>query len=118
MAPIKTAPGSDVSWGQLRPGRVSEWEERDGKVTLIVPRYGRGPIGSLLARLLRARPGNVHLDEVGSFVWRRIDGVATVAELADAMRREFGEKIEPVEDRLVLFMKTLLRGRFATITTR
>jgi len=82
-----------------------------------MPRLGLGRIARKIESLFRGRPYRVHLDAVGSFVWLRLDGEATVAEIADAMHREFGDKVEPVEDRLVNFLRTLERGRFVKIGT-
>ena len=101
----------------MRPSRNCNWEDGDDYVTILVPRLGRGPIAKRFERLFRTRPFQVHLDPVGSFVWKRLDGTATVAEIAEAMHAEFGEKIEPVEDRLVQFLRTLMRGRFVSMVT-
>jgi hypothetical protein len=106
-----------VSWSEVRPDRICTWEEGEKGVTLLVPRLGRGRIARKIERLFRGKPYRVNLDTVGSFVWRRLDGDATVAQIADAMHREFGERVEPVEDRLVTFLRTLERGRFVKIST-
>jgi hypothetical protein len=108
---------NQVSWSEVRPDRSCEWEEGEKGVTLLVPRLGRSRIARRIEHLVRGKPYRVHLDAVGSFVWRHLDGAATVREIADAMHREFGEKVEPVEDRLVTFLRTLERGRFVKIET-
>jgi len=41
----------------------------------------------------------IRLDERGSYTWRLLDGERTVAELAEALRFEYGEQVEPAEDR-------------------
>ena len=106
-----------VSWSEVRPGRMCNWEEGDDGVTLLVPRLGHGRIARKMERLFGGRPYRVHLDAVGSFVWLHLDGDATVAEIAGAVHDEFGERIEPVEDRLVQFLRTLEKGRFVSIDT-
>jgi len=68
--------------------------------------------------MLRASPYRARLDEVGTFVWRRCDGATSVARIAEEMRAEFGERIEPAEDRLVTFLQRLLRGKFVTVSTQ
>ena len=100
---------------ELRPSRVCAWEQDDRGVTLLPPRFGRGPVGRALERWLRPRPYRIRLDAVGTFVWNRCDGSRTVAEIAGQLRDEFGEKVEPAEDRLVSFLSTLLRERFASV---
>jgi hypothetical protein len=81
-------------------------------VVLLRPRFGRGWLGRRLQAAFRPRPYRVLLDDVGSFVWRMCDGEAPVETIAAAMKERFGEEVEPVEDRLVTFLKSLLRGRF------
>ena len=108
-------PTRDISWGDLRPLRRGEWEESQGHVTLLVPRYGRSSLAVWFERRTRTRPFKVHLDDVGTFVWRNCDGETRVAEIADGLRDEFGERIEPAEDRLVQFLTNLVRGRFVSV---
>lgn len=105
-------PSRSTSWGDLRPRRLCRWEEKDGRVALLRPRFGRGWLGRRLQAVFNPRPYRVLLDEVGSFIWLRCDGEARVESIAAAMKERFGGKVEPVEDRLVSFLQSLLRGRF------
>ena len=79
---------------------------------LLVPRFGRGRFGTFLERHLRPRPYRVRLDAVGSFIWKRCDGRTPVRAIGEALRSEFGERVEPAENRLVRFLQSLVRGRF------
>ncbi len=106
---------SRVSWGELHPRRQCEWVETDSRVTLVVPRLGRGALARALERWLRVRPYQVHLDDLGTYVWRRCDGSTRVAEIASGLRDEFGERVEPAERRLVDFLQSLARGRFVSL---
>ena len=54
----------------------------------------------------------VHLDEIGSSVWKLIDGKRTVEEIAKEMHLKFGSEIEPVYDRLGEFIQQLHRQNF------
>jgi len=111
----RRSPSGGVSWGDLRPVRSGKWEENQGHVTLLVPRYGRNSFSRWFERRMRTRPFKVHLDDVGTFVWQKCDGETRVAEIADGLREEFGERIEPAEDRLVQFLTDLVRGRFVSV---
>jgi hypothetical protein len=51
----------------------------------------------------------LRLDAMGSFAWKRLDGHRTVNEITEAMRREFGESAEPVDERVELFLDLLYR---------
>jgi hypothetical protein len=49
----------------------------------------------------------IRFDPVGSLIWKQLDGRRTVAEVAVAVRREFGEEAEPVGERVGLFVSQL-----------
>lgn len=108
----------EVSWGEIRPERRCRWEEKESHVTLLVPRFGEGWLGQRLQSFFNPRPYRANLDEFGSFVWLRCDGRKTVAEIAREMREKFGERAEPVEDRLVTFLGQLKKGRFMEVLSK
>ncbi|MEE9390229.1 MAG: PqqD family protein [Candidatus Aminicenantaceae bacterium] len=54
----------------------------------------------------------INLDDFGSFLWELCDGTTTVQELSECMKDKFGDKIEPLYDRLALFLQSLERNRF------
>jgi hypothetical protein len=112
-----TAAKKARSWDHLAPVQVIEWEEVDGLVHLLVPRFGRGRIAARLQRFLRQAPYRVHLDDVGSFIWKRCDGRTRVDEIGRALRQEFGDRVDPVEKRLVVFIGSLMRGKFVRMVT-
>lgn len=58
------------------------------------------------------RISHIELDEYGSFLWKEIDGVKTVGELAQKMKSRFGAQAEPLYDRLVKYMQILHNNRF------
>lgn len=89
------------------PWRVSE----AGTVEIIVPRNG------LLERLVRKiakTPAalTVDLDDFGTFVWQAIDGQRNTQAIGLLVQEAFGEKAEPLYDRLGLFMQLLRNNRF------
>jgi hypothetical protein len=107
------------TWEELRPTRARDWEERDdGRVTLLVPPYGGGRTGRVLQSWLNAPFHQVHLDDVGSFVWRRCDGATRVVDIAAAMQEHFGAQVDPVEERLIAFLQQLARGRFVDLDSK
>jgi hypothetical protein len=85
----------------LAPSRMADWEEVEGRVVILRPpsalHGARGLVDRFLNRMSAQR---VRLDEVGSFAWRQLDGDRTVSEVGELMRAEFGERVEPVEERL------------------
>ena len=83
---------------ELMPVRLAPWSELEGRV--VIERHkptGPGRIREKLRYWLAVR--KIRLDERGSLVWRLLDGTKSVADVANALRSEFGEQVEPAEDR-------------------
>lgn len=57
--------------------------------------------------LKKPKVSQIHLDEMGNFVWPLIDGTRTVYEIAELVKAEFGDKAEPLYDRLVQYIRNL-----------
>ena len=49
----------------------------------------------------------IRLDDMGSFSWERMDGTRTVQEIAQELRAEFGDEVEPAEERLAPLVRFL-----------
>ena len=95
---------------ELTPVRLAAWREIDGRVVLERPRpRGQGVRGWLERVSNRLAPQRLRLDDLGAFAWARLDGRATVAELAGAIRERFGADAEPVEERLGQYVRMLRR---------
>ena len=52
------------------------------------------------------------MDKFGSMTWLLIDGNKNVYEICEGLREEFGEEIEPVYDRVSLFISKLYKNKF------
>ena len=87
------------------------WSEENGIVTVHM--VHRGFWAAIAQKVFhRPRVSHIKLDEYGSFVWKNIDGVRTVGQLAQAMKERFGDKAEPLYDRLVHYMRILYNNQF------
>jgi len=83
---------------ELMPVRLAPWREVAGRVVIERPKpQGAGRMGEKLRYWLAVR--RIRLDERGSLVWRLLDGSKSVAEVATALHEEFGEQVEPAEER-------------------
>ncbi|MBM4167563.1 MAG: PqqD family protein [Ignavibacteria bacterium] len=99
----------------LIPHRTVEWEVRnDNKIVLLVPKFRRGLGARWLQPWIRRKHIRVSLDEFGSFIWNCCDGSTSIESIAGKMRQQFGERVEPVQDRLSMFMNRLVRGELIT----
>jgi hypothetical protein len=99
--------------------RSVEWEEDAGRVVLLVPRFGAGRLGRLLARLVRRGPLRVRLDSLGSDVWKQLDGRPTVGELAGSLaKRHPDEDPGDLQARTSGFLIQLQRGGCVRLWTK
>lgn len=97
---------------EMVPQRVAGWEEVEGRVVVERPRpsqRGLRGVGERLSYSLSMR--KIRLDERGSFLWHLIDGERSVAEVAEGMRGQFGEGVEPAEERVGQLIRMLRRER-------
>ena len=85
-----------------------EFEVKDGKVFLIF--HHNKAIEKFIGWLVKKpRKSDMELDEIGSTVWMNIDGKNTVYDLGKILEKKFGEKCQPVNDRLILYIRFLNR---------
>lgn len=91
------------------------WEMQEG-VGVIIYQDNTGMVNRLAQKYLKKpKTTQVHLDEMGSYIWPLIDGKRTIFEIANLVKLQFGEKAEPLYNRMVSYMKILKDNGFITI---
>ena len=82
------------------------WKEKDGQITLEIENKG---VFNRLAQKLLKKPkiSYIHLDEMGSFIWPLIDGESDIIALGERVKEHFGDKAEPLYERLSKYIKIL-----------
>lgn len=60
----------------------------------------------------------VDLDEIGSFVWESIDGNRNIFEISQLMKDNFGKKVEPLNERLITYIKILKNNKFIKLVKK
>lgn len=85
--------------------KIKDWKVgEDGLVTLSIE--NKGVMNTIMQKFFRKpRISYVHLDETGSYIWQQLDGKTNVAGIAEAVRAHFGEKAEPLYERLLKFFE-------------
>ena len=92
---------------ELIPMRVSGWKKNDdGLVTLILPKF-KSKIGKVFASRLKNPNYEVKLDAIGAFLWKECDGRNSVHEISIELVKEFGDEIEPVYERIKIYINML-----------
>jgi hypothetical protein len=97
----------DVNLLDIAPVRTAAWREVDGRVVIErprPPRFLRAPFEWIAQTLASKR---IRLDEIGSFVWKCLDGRSTVAEIAEKLRGRYGSDVEPAEERVGQMIRLL-----------
>ena len=87
------------------------WTENDDIVTLSIENKG---VFNKIAQILFKKPpvSYIHLDENGSFIWKLIDGEKNVYEIGEKVLEHFGEKAQPLYERLIKYFEILLSYGF------
>ena len=87
--------------------------DEQGVVTLEVE--NTGVVNRVFQKLFRKpKITYVHLDEMGSFIWPYLDGEMNITELGVIVKEHFGEKAEPLYERLSQFVGILSSHGFCT----
>ena len=89
-----------------RPERIKWLTDEKGIVTLDIENTG---FFNRVAQKLLKKPkvSHVHLDEMGSFVWPLLDGEKNIIDLGKLVEAQFGEKANPLYERLAKYFQIL-----------
>jgi hypothetical protein len=103
-----------TDWKQLIPERKMNWEINPENELVVIkkPKFKNSLLKKYLSPRLKRADYSVKLDQVGSFVWMNIDGKCSFGEIGEKVKKEFGQSVEPVEDRLGQFINSLRRYNF------
>jgi hypothetical protein len=99
----------------LIPVRTIQGEkDQDGKIYLKEPKFKISFLRTMIVRLGRCPYYKIHLDEFGSHIWERCDGISPVEQIGISLEQKFGEKVTPVYERLAAFLRILAYQKFIT----
>ena len=89
-----------------RPEGIPWSADENGIVTLEIENTG---VFNRIAQKLLHKPKvtHIHLDEIGSFVWPLLDGEKDIIALGKEVEAKFGEKANPLYERLAKFFQIL-----------
>ena len=94
----------EVDWDE-----VTEEDKDDMRLPLVVLHIRHRGLSHFIAEKFFDRPPvtHVHMEPIGSFIWRQIDGQHSVYEIGQLLHETFGEEAEPLYERLSVYMKQL-----------
>lgn len=90
----------------MRPEGIKWSADEKGIVTLDIENKG---FFNRMAQKFFGKPkvSYIHLDEMGSFVWPLLDGEKDIIALGVIVKEHFGEKAEPLYERLAKYFQIL-----------
>ena len=86
----------------------------DGLYVLLKPKYRHPWLVKHVLPRLKNPHFKIKLDEIGSFIWDHCDGRKTVKEIGSELQNKFGDKVEPLYERLGNFFQNLEKNKFIT----
>lgn len=87
----------------------------NGLVTVLFEKKEKSFLDRTVFKKYANRPIKIDLDKIGSFVWQLCDGKNTVQDIIAKTKVEFGDKVEPAEERVNLFINQLRRNKLITL---
>ncbi len=112
----KSSRWADVNYLELVPAHLVLWQDDPDhdRILVLMPRY-TDPIFSRLLqpRLSEAKKHiRVPLEGRGTFLWRRVDGQRTVADLAQLFEAEFPTDKEDAHTRVSMYLHAMYDNKF------
>lgn len=102
-----------INYLELTPAVKHTHEIRsDGMINVLIPRFTNSIAKTLFQPAKKSTYIKANLDEFGSATWLLIDGSKKVNQIADLLLEKFGERIEPVNERLTMFLTHLYKNGF------
>ena len=92
----KPARPEGISWSADENGIITLDIENTGAFNRIAQKFFKKP-----------KVTHIHLDEMGSFVWPLLDGGKNIIELGKEVENHFGEKANPLYERLAKYFQIL-----------
>lgn len=87
---------ADIQWSTDENGNITLQKDNKGVMNKIAQVVFKKP-----------KVSYIHLDEMGNFIWNFLDGEKDIIEIGQLVKEHFGEKAEPLYERLAKYIQTL-----------
>ena len=116
MRLFKKKENKEINYLELTPKRLygHEIKENDGLVNVLVPKFSDKILGRIIQPRLKDKYIRANLDKIGSSTWLKIDGKSNILAIGAGLTEEFGEEIQPVNQRVTTFFSQLYKAGFIT----
>lgn len=86
---------------------------KNGNGEIIIEIENKGFINKAFQLILKKpKFSYIHLDETGSFIWPLIDGQRNIYQIGKLVKEHFGDKAEPLYERLAQYFCALEAYKF------
>ncbi len=110
---IKTKESQELNLLELIPAKNIEWKKtEEGLICLLKPKFQIPILKKHILPRLKHPHYTISLDKIGSLFWESCDGVRTVEEIAQRMKNILGNEVEPLYERITLFLQSLEKNKF------
>jgi Coenzyme PQQ synthesis protein D (PqqD) len=107
----------EINLFECTPKQLFSWEENEEELVVVnMPRFHVAWMQRYLVPSKKSPYIKITLDEFGTLAWKRIDGSTSLMTIADALVEEFGESVQPIEERLATFIRLLKERGFLSLT--
>ena len=104
-----------INYLELTPVRNYDHVVEDtGLVSVLVPKFDIKWIDKIMSKIIKSRFFKAKLDEFGTETWLEMDGTKSVQTVSEHLQKKFGDKINPVNERLTKFLSELYKYNFIT----
>lgn len=83
-----------ITWSKADNGLVTLEIQNTGLFNKIAQKFFKKP-----------KTSYIHLDSIGSLAWINADGNKNIIEIGEVVKTEFGEKAEPLYERLAKYFQ-------------
>ena len=104
-----------INYLELTPVRNYDHVIEDsGLISVLVPKFDIKWLDKIMSNIIKSRFFKAKLDEFGTETWLEMDGNKSVHLISEHLSQKFGEKINPVDERLTKFLSELYKYNFIT----
>lgn len=109
---LRTRNSSDLTPVKLH----SEEVDKENLVTVIKPKFKNTLAVKYILPKLKNKFFKIKLDKFGSFIWLNLDGSNTIKDIINKSTHEFGEEIQPADERINKFLLQLFENKLISFS--
>jgi hypothetical protein len=106
----------NINYLDLTPVRLMEYQLNDeGRIDILLPRFRNRFLKNVYRNSSKGEFIHIHLDQIGSEIWKIIDGILTVQAICSELNEKHPDKLHPAEEtekRVTDFLSLLYRERY------